>query len=162
MPAEVFVIRSARSEDLNALLGLYRYLHTDDGPPPERSQLEMVWKSLQENPGIRYFVAEIGDQIVSTCNLSVVPNLTRGAQPFGVIENVVTHADYRRRGLATALLQHALRTAWAFGCYKVMLMTGRRDLATLRFYQQAGFRLGVKTAFVATPEDDGMEGAWEW
>jgi GNAT superfamily N-acetyltransferase len=162
MPAEIFVIRSARPEDLDALLGLYRYLHADDDPLPERTQLDTVWRSLQDNPGVRYFVAEIAGRIVSTCNLSVVPNLTRGARPFGIIENVVTHADYRRRGLATALLRHALRTAWAFGCYKVMLMTGRRDLATLRFYEQAGFKPGVKTAFIATPEEDPMHGAWEW
>ena len=35
---------------------------------------------------------------MSSCALSVVPNLTRGCQPYGVIENVVTHADYRGKG----------------------------------------------------------------
>jgi GNAT superfamily N-acetyltransferase len=81
--------------------------------------------------------------------LTIIPNLTRGAQPYGVIENVVTHPDFRRQGIGTRILQAALASAWERGCYKVMLMTGRKDEATLRFYQQAGFEAGVKTAFVA-------------
>jgi hypothetical protein len=40
---------------------------------------------------------------------------------------------------------------WEDGCYKVMLLTGRQDEATLRFYEKVGFRRGVKTGFVATP-----------
>lgn len=88
--------------------------------------------------------------MTSTCTLATIPNLTRSARPYGLIENVVTHPDFRRRGFATALLRHALQVAWEQGCYKVMFLTGG-DGATLRFYEQAGFRAGVKVGFVATP-----------
>lgn len=40
-------------------------------------------------------------------------------------------------------------------CYKVMLMTGRRDEATLRFYEAAGFSRNAKQAFVAKHPDAG-------
>jgi GNAT superfamily N-acetyltransferase len=152
MSGERFTIRSARPDELDALLELYHYLHTEDAPLPPRPQLEALWTSIQEDPAIHYFVAEMDGRLVCTCNLTIVPNLTRAARPFGVIENVVTHADYRRRGLGTAILRHALDAAWSAGCYKVMLMTGRKDPATLRFYEQAGFKPGVKAAFVATRE----------
>jgi GNAT superfamily N-acetyltransferase len=152
MPDDVVAIRSARPDELDALLDLYHYLHTEDATLPPRPQLEALWKSIQDDPAVRYFVAELDGRIVSTCNLTIIPNLTRGTRPFGVIENVVTHADYRRRGIATAILRHALDTAWSAGCYKVMLMTGRKDPTTLRFYEQAGFKPGVKTAFIATRE----------
>ncbi len=33
----------------------------------------------------------------------------------------------------------AIDAAWAQGCYKIMLMAGSKDLATLRFYTSAGF-----------------------
>jgi hypothetical protein len=33
----------------------------------------------------------------------------------------------------------------------VILLTGRKDSATLRFCEQAGFQAGVKTGFIATP-----------
>jgi GNAT superfamily N-acetyltransferase len=68
-----------------------------------------------------------------------------------VIENVVTHAGYRRRGYAKALLTKALADAWAVQCYKVMLLTGRKDEATFRFYEAAGFDRNAKQAFVARP-----------
>lgn len=90
-------------------------------------------------------------RLVASCLLAIIPNLTRGGRPYGLIENVVTHADFRKRGLATGLLHHALEQAWRVRCYKVMLMTGRKDEATLRFYRQAGFVAGAKTAFVAYP-----------
>ncbi len=152
MPPTGFAVRRAHFDELDALLELYHHLHTEDAALPPRPQLEAIWKSIENRPDIHYFVLEVDGRVVSSCNLTVVPNLTRGARPFAVIENVVTHPDYRRRGLATALLRHALEIAWSSGCYKVMLMTGRKDPATLRFYEQAGFKPGVKTAFIATNE----------
>ncbi|MBB4014957.1 hypothetical protein GGR36_004325, partial [Niveibacterium umoris] len=40
---------------------------------------------------------------------------------------------------------------WAVGCYKVMLLTGRKDSNTLRFYQSAGFSSDDKQGFIAKP-----------
>ena len=83
---------------------------------------------------------------------AIVPNLTRGAKPYGLIENVVTDAAYRRRGLGRQVLHAALEKAWQEHCYKVMLLTGSKQEETLRFYEGSGFKRGVKTGFVATPE----------
>ena len=60
---------------------------------------------------------------------------------------------YRKQGFATTVLHHALNEAWQAGCYKVMLATGSKDEATLRLYEKAGLRRGVKTGFVAYPPD---------
>lgn len=38
-------------------------------------------------------------RLLATCNLSIIPNLTRGARPFARIENVVRPTAYRRQGL---------------------------------------------------------------
>ncbi|WP_353888111.1 hypothetical protein [uncultured Acidovorax sp.] len=48
-------------------------------------------------------------------------------------------------------MRHALAHAWQARCYKVMLMTGRKDEKTLRFYEQSGFERHGKQAFVARP-----------
>ena len=110
----------------------------------------MVWKEILKNNGIRHYLAEAEGVPAATCHLVVVPNLTRGAQPYGLIENVVTRAKYRRQGIGTRLLQHVLEEAWSLGCYKVMLMTGRKNAH--QFYEKAGFKSGIKTAFVAKSE----------
>jgi GNAT superfamily N-acetyltransferase len=64
-----------------------------------------------------------------------------------VIENVVTHADYRRLGLGQRVLAHALDVAWRADCYKVLLATGSKLETTLHFYEAAGFHRGGKTYF---------------
>jgi GNAT superfamily N-acetyltransferase len=84
--------------------------------------------------------------------LSIIPNLTRGCKPYGLVENVVTHRDFRRKGCGTAVLQYALRHAWSRRCYKVMLMTGRKDEGTYQFYESAGFDRHAKQAFLAKPQ----------
>lgn len=145
------IIRKIRPDELPALLDLYRHLHADDPALPVTAEIEQLWACILADPARRYLVAEVGGRLVASCVLVIIPNLTRGARPYGLIENVVTHPDFRKRGLGTQLLKAALTFAWEQQCYKVMLLTGRQDEATLRFYQQAGFEGGVKTGFVAKP-----------
>ena len=78
----------------------------------------------------------------------IIPNLTRGVRPYALVENVVTHKDYRNRGYATAVLQKAKQTAEESNCYKMMLLTGAKDEKTLRFYQKSGYNSSDKTAFI--------------
>ncbi len=116
------------------------------------AEVEGLWQRISTDPQLHYLGADVSGTLVSTCTLAILPNLTRSARPYGLIENVVTHPAFRGQGIATSLLRFALQLAcWAQGCYKVMLLTGRKDPATLRFYEQAGFQAGVKTGFIATP-----------
>jgi len=85
--------------------------------------------------------------LIASCTLVIIPNLTRGARPYGLIENVVTHQDHRRTGLGRAVLSAALESAWNANCYKVMLATGSRREESLRFYEGAGFERGTKAFF---------------
>ncbi len=143
--------RTIRADELASLLALYRHLHPADPELAETTDLAELWARICNDRGLHYLGAEVDGALVATCTLAVIPNLTRAAQPYGLIENVVTHPDFRRRGIGTALLRATLHIAWECGCYKVMLLTSRKDEATLRFYEQAGFESGVKTGFVARP-----------
>ena len=153
-------IRAIESGDLDALLHLYTHLHSHDAPLPDRSVVDSVWAEVLANPRSRYFGGFDAGRLVSSCCVTVIPNLTRGCRPYGLVENVVTHAAYRRRGWGSALLARALEFAWSHDCYKAMLLSGRRDEATLQFYEKAGFDRHSKQAFVARPspaaDDDGV------
>jgi len=144
-------VREIRADELDALLELYKHLHAKDDPLPPREQVRKVWEAMLVSPMMNCFVIEEDGRLASSCVLTVIPNLTRGARPYGLIENVVTHADYRRQGLGKAVLRHALEAAWREGCYKVMLLTGRKDPGVHRFYQGAGFEGGEKTGYIARP-----------
>lgn len=139
------IIRPAVPDDLPRMLELLRHLNpTDDPPAPAAAR--MAWLALLGAGGNTVFVAEAAGVLAASCTLSVVPNLTRGARPYAIIENVVTHAAHRRSGLGRSVMNAALDTAWEAGCYKVMLASGR-DEATLRFYEDVGFIRGGKTFF---------------
>jgi len=144
--------RLIRAEELPGLLDLYQHLNSDEPPLPTKAVLDQVWKDFINDPKIYCVVGEIAGHLVASCTLIVIPNLTRGARPYGLIENVVTHPEYRKKGYGSSLLRHALRLAWEKRCYKVMLLTGRKQEETLRFYEKAGFQQGIKTGFVAKPD----------
>ncbi|MFH0129548.1 GNAT family N-acetyltransferase [Variovorax sp. VaC1] len=140
-------VRQIAPSELKSLLALYRHLHDTDDPLPDTATVESVWQELMGNPRYRYFGAYAAEQLVSSCTVTVIPNLTRGCKPYAVVENVVTHADHRKRGYGKAVLAEALSFAWSQGCYKVMLMTGRKDEATFQFYESVGFNRSDKQAF---------------
>jgi GNAT superfamily N-acetyltransferase len=142
------IVRAARADDLPAMLALYRQLNPND-PPAGADAAAAAWGALIGNPGTTVFVADVDNIPVSSCTLVIIPNITRGARSYALIENVVTDAAHRRKGLARSLLAAALDAAWGAGCYKVMLATGRTDAETLRFYEQSGFSRGGKTHFEA-------------
>jgi GNAT superfamily N-acetyltransferase len=119
------------------VLELYRYLNPDD-PMPEPSEAATQWSKLLASEVTQVFVADIGGLLVSTCVLVIVPNLARGGRPFEVIENVVTHPNHQKKGIGSSILGAAFDAAWNAGCYKVMLATGSKNEATLRFYEGAG------------------------
>lgn len=143
-------VREATQNDLAAILELYRHLHPKDALPPER-ELVAAWDEICANPGVQVLLGEIDSVPVASCMLVVVPNLTRGAKPYAVIENVVTHADHRRNGYGSQVMRHAISLAYQRGCYKVMLLTGSKREETLRFYENVGLERGIKTGFVAYP-----------
>ncbi|MDQ3813686.1 MAG: GNAT family N-acetyltransferase [Armatimonadota bacterium] len=142
-------IRNAHQHDLEPLLNLYQHLHATDASLPEGPKLSQVWGEILSDPKVHCLVADLNGELVASCVLVIIPNLTRGARPYGLIENVVTHAAHRRKGIATQLLRYALQVAWSKNCYKVMLLTGSKSEAIYQFYEQAGFVKGDKTGFVA-------------
>jgi len=106
---------------------------------------------FEADPYYHLLVGEIPDEggrIVSSVTIIIIENLTRNARPYAVIENVVTHADFRGRGHATALMNRACDIAARHGCYKIMLLTGSKKDSTLRFYENCGFDRGEKTGFI--------------
>jgi len=140
------IVRAAAEADLPEVLNLYWHLHPHD-PPLEAATAQRVWSTLLASGFMTVIVAQAEERLVSSCKLAIVPKLSRGGRSYGVIENVVTHVDYRRLGLGQRVLAHAVDLAWQADCYKVLLATGSKQETTLRFYEGAGFLRGGKTYF---------------
>lgn len=141
-------VRLIRYDELEELLKLYRQLHTDDPIVESDIHTKQVWDEIYNDKNQFYIVLEENGKIVSSCTLTIIQNLTRGLRPYGIIENVITHREYRKQGHGTKVLHKAIGIARDNNCYKVMLLTSAKDEATLRFYESAGFEKGIKTGFI--------------
>ncbi|HNY29261.1 MAG TPA: GNAT family N-acetyltransferase [Fibrobacteria bacterium] len=138
--------RVAVRDDLPGLLELYRQLTPDD-PPLEPSKARDIWRTIESNDDLRYFVAVDGRDVVSSCNIAIVPNLTRSGASWAIIENVVTHEAWRRRGIARRLMGMAIDFAKARGCYKVCLLSNHTRAEAHAFYESLGFSGTAKVGF---------------
>jgi GNAT superfamily N-acetyltransferase len=147
-----FTVRAISGDELHHLLELYAHLHSVDEPLPPPAEVAKLWHDILANPLLHYFGVEFDGRIVSACMLCIVPNLTHSARPFGVIENVVTHSDYRRMGFARVLLHHALQFAWQANCHKVMLLSSVARKEAHSLYESVGFSRHAKIGYVATPQ----------
>lgn len=145
------MIRQATQRDFPRLLELYAQLNPDD-PILDNGADRDAFNEILSTKNLYLFVLDDGSRKVqATCYLNLIPNMTRRASPYGIIENVVTEESLRGTGLGKIIVRHALEFAWERGCYKVMLQTGSRRKYTHNFYRSCGFSDSDKFAFVARP-----------
>jgi GNAT superfamily N-acetyltransferase len=144
------VFREARSGDFEDVIRLYRQLQPED-PVPKDGSDAAAFEQILGSPGLHLFVFQLDGVVVATTYLNVIPNVTRSASPYAVIENVVVEKSLRGAGLGRQIMECTLRAAWEAGCYKAMLMTGSGNPATHAFYRACGFSSDAKTAYLARP-----------
>lgn len=140
------IIRKATGLDAEDLKTLYFDFLTHY--PPREEQNMQEWQDLlnkfEKDDNMYLLVAVEDGKAVSSVQMAIIESLTHNVRPFAVIENVVTHADYRNRGHASALLERASEIAKEKGCYKVSLETGSNKESTLNFYRNNGFAIDEK------------------
>lgn len=141
------MVREIFENELDQLLQLYLYLH-ETSVPEMTEHLKKTWNTIIQDNNHHIIVNEIDGKIVSSCVCVIIPNLTRSIRPYAFVENVVTHLDYRGKGYATECLNYAKEIAMKTNCYKMMLLTGSKEEATLNFYGNAGYNSTDKTAFI--------------
>lgn len=143
----MLTIREAERADLRELLELYTQLH-DNNLPEMCGELISLWEGILANKDYHILLGLVGGQIVSTCTMMIIPNLTHGQRPYALVENVLTHREFRKRGYATQVLDAARDMARQERCYKIMLLTGSKEESTLKFYESAGYNRTDKTGFI--------------
>jgi len=143
-------IRRATPGDAEVLCELY-FGHLTQNPPEEAQDMELWRKKLArfaDDPFYHLLVGEVESRAVSSVTLVIIENLTHNVRPYALIENVVTHADFRSRHYASSLMDKAGEIAAEHGCYKIMLLTGSKKESTLNFYERCGFNRSDKTGFI--------------
>lgn len=144
------MIREALSQDFGAVMRLYRQLHPQD-PILDDGRDRDAFDAILATHGLTLLLLDVDGVVVATTYLNIIPNITRSASPYAVIENVVVDKAVRGTGLGKQIMAATLRAAWDAGCYKAMLLTGSKTPSTHAFYRSCGFSPDAKTAYLARP-----------
>ncbi len=137
-------IRKADFEDITELVRLRtEFLIEDNGlnklPDGFDATLTQYFMSAIRDGSFVSFIAEDGGKIVATsgvCFYRVTPNFSNPSGNVAYILNMYTLPDWRRKGLATALLHRIIGEAKECGYKKLMLnasKAGRPVYAAIGF-----------------------------
>jgi ribosomal-protein-alanine N-acetyltransferase len=73
------------------------------------------------------------------------------------INNLAIHPAYRRQGIGTALLKHAMHTAALLGARRATLEVRRSNEEARRIYERLGFETaGIRRNYYAQPTEDAL------
>lgn len=136
------MIRQLTPQDHGDFLHLMTQLH--DHPP---NSDPAAFSALLSHPGTTLWGALCNDTVAATATLHLLPNLTYGGRPYGLIENVVTLPEVRGQGLGARVMQAATDHAFAHNAYKVMLLSAQARNARA-FYERLGFSADEKHGLI--------------
>jgi GNAT superfamily N-acetyltransferase len=140
--ADARTVRTARPEDLVAVLRVYAQRDAGGRLPDAASDLERTtWIRMMATRDLTVYLAEVGGEPVGTATLLTMPNLTYGCAPTAFVEAVVVAAGHRRKGIGTAIMRRVLTDTRSAGCNKVQLLSHKRHTTdgAHRLYAALGF-----------------------
>ena len=106
--------------------------------------------SALEMPGSVYFAALEGDELCGYAGMYTAAEL-------GEINNIAVDPEYRRRGVATALLSALCAHARKAGLSKLTLEVRASNFAALSLYGKNGFyRVGQRRGYYTAPKEDAV------
>jgi len=128
-------IRDASPADAAAIVGLIAELaHGEDWPLELTEEYVAVYL---EFPGTRVLLAERDGEAVGLLAYCVRPGLFHAGE-IGYIDELIVMPAARRTGVATQLLQLAMRRMADRGCKEVSLSTDFENAEAQRLYRSLG------------------------
>jgi len=77
--------------------------------------------------GIKFYISEGGVEVARARFYLLRNDLHE--EPFGYIEDIFTRDEYRGSGYASKLLDKIIMHSKKIGCYKLILVTSKKELA---------------------------------
>src|ERR1700733_6641024 len=138
------VLRRAVAADLPelvALLAADQLGVTRDGirTDGDLQAYERAFRAIDADPAHLLVVAQAGEDIVGTFQLSFLPGLARRGALRAQIEAVPVRASSRSRGVGAAMMTWAITESRRRGCGLVQLTTDKARPGAHRFYERLGF-----------------------
>jgi GNAT superfamily N-acetyltransferase len=134
------VVEHATFEDLDQLADLLNdlFTHEADFIPDRIKQLRGLRLILEQPARGRIFVLRHNGRILGMINLLFTISTAEGGFVI-LLEDLVIHQDYRRRGFGTQLLRYGVNYAAEKDFLRITLLTDRLDEISQKFFEKHGF-----------------------
>jgi predicted N-acetyltransferase YhbS len=139
------VIRTTTEDDIPRILELYKELvittsEVEQNRNPSLEDYRSVYAQIRAMPGHELLIAEEEGEVIGSVVLLIAPNLSHGASPWAVVENLIVTRKQRRRGVGHQLMEDAITRAREAGCYEIQLSSNKKRRGAHRFYESLGFK----------------------
>ena len=136
------LIRIAETRDLPAIVEIYNEAipsqRSTADTQPVRLEDRLAWFEEHRPHEYPIFVADVDGQIAGWCSLSAYRPGRAALRTTAEISYYVSTA-YHRRGIGTALIEHALAACPALGILHLFAIVLEGNEASLRLLRKAGF-----------------------
>ena len=103
---------------------------------PNETLFDDIWENFNSQKNVYSVVAQIGDVIVGYGAI-VVETKIRGGK-MGHIEDIVSHSEFRKKGIGKAIVEALFKIAKDNDCYKVALICKENNVS---FYNKCNYEL---------------------
>ena len=142
------VIRSARPEDLEALLENQReaavtafsHVFPQERSPFPSDDIRELWRETLADPAVEVFVAELGDEAAGSVSIDAE-----------FLRTLYVRPKHQGSGVGSALHDFALERLAARGCRTARLWTLEENWDARRFYERRGWTLTDAVRVVPFP-----------
>lgn len=133
------MIAEATTDDIPTLCELLGELfaHESDFQPDYEKQVLGLRLIIEDPHYGKIFVMHRDGAIVGMVNLLHTFSLRHGGRAL-ILEDMIVRRDYRSRGIATALLAHAIGFANSLNAVQIILFTDANNTRAIRLYQKMG------------------------
>jgi glucosamine-phosphate N-acetyltransferase len=102
----------------------------------KNEEYDDIWKDFKGQSNV-HSVVVVEEDVVIGYGSVVIETKIRGGK-IGHIEDIVSHNDYRKRGIGKMIVDSLYEIARTEGCYKVLLQCEEHNIP---FYEKCGYEL---------------------
>lgn len=101
---------------------------------------EQLLKKTRQYPFYKVYKMVLDEMMVGTFSLLICDSFSHGGKRFAIVENVVVHPNFHRRGIGKEMMRKAIEIAGLNNCYKLMLSSNEKRKEAHAFYEALGFQ----------------------
>lgn len=129
-------LRKLTGNDMKALALLYEGFW---GEKSSEEKMRKLYSKLEKDERYLFLGAFDDDRLAGSVMGVVCEELYGECKPFLVVDDLIVAEDYRRKGVARALMEEVQDFGIKAECYQVLMITENDRLDAIRFYQSMGF-----------------------